>query len=74
MLQSVNRRTQQRTLTDSLFAPSLNFGRSGMFMLKIAPLFALCIAFALSSAVNGSDENVVQGQRVRMSVTVLDYK
>ena len=42
-------------------------------MLKIAPLLALCIAFALSSAVNGSDENVVQGQRVKMSVAVTDY-
>ena len=44
-----------------------------MLMLKIAPLFALCIAFALSSAVNGSDENVVQGQRVRTFVAILDY-
>ena len=43
-----------------------------MFMLKIAPLCALCIAFALSSAVNGSDENVDQGQRVRMSI--YDYR
>ena len=44
-----------------------------MLMLKIAPIFVICIAFALSSAVNGSDENVAQGQRVRTFFAVLDY-